>query len=712
MSPHTTDPARPPLRVPIETTGTGWPRRFRRELFEPILHGVAQTLRCNSASLAVIDEDEQALAIAVGCTAEGGEKLPTVEEALGFAVSGVKIPLLLTDSLFVRALREERLLSTDEITELAGGALPEEVVAQVKQIIGPRSFAVVPVLGQARALGVLLVERLGRGGFLAPERELLLSYAERLGSELESELLQATASRLDRLGQTTVPPPSLLFARLVGSPENPHFVCVGGSRHGEPLAEALRVQKEAAFLGSDLLDRLRSRDSVTLTLSSEVPSVVADLTLPAPLRVTLRLVPGSQGEPTDDTLITVAVEDLGWTRELRRDLVLAKERLAKVMGSIGDAVLTLDRDGAILQANEASQTVLGCGPQTLLGSPGLDLAATPRARLQLHGLSARLKETGFAEVEVRIIRRSIDERTSKPGARKPSFLARLSALRLCDEAGAPAGAVWHIQDQTDRRREAAEQNRLRLRLMQSERLSALGEMAARIAHEVRNPLVSIGAAAQVVAEELPPDSSVRREALAIGQEVRRLDDILNNVLRLARPSQALAKRCEVGGVVAQVAELLNKNAEGLSLSVSLPPEVKLVAMIDGDQLKQVLWNLLKNACDAARLSLAKPVASGGPQGTHLIECAVRGVRSQPTEAAKPRTGQGPRVLITIADRGPGIPIPLRRRVFDPFFSTKTRGTGLGLSISKQIIEEAGGRIRLFNRSGGGTRVTVELPRGD
>ncbi len=722
----------------FESVSNGWPSRFRRELFEPILHGLAQTLQCNSANLAIIDEDQQSLVIALGCTARGITSLPSVENALGFSVSGLKVPLSLSHSYIVRALREERLFCTAEISEIAGYALSPEVIHAVEEIIGPRSFAVVPVLGRTSALGVLLVERIGAAGFTAQERELLLTYAERVGTELESESLQGTAQRLERLGQFTLPAPSILFATL--DPARTMLSCVGGSRNGQLLHHVLGLASPEALLSSsEVGTRLLQGETVTLTLAAAVPSVIADLTLPQPLRVTLRRVPGSAVDaPSTQTaglmpsagspLFCVAVEDLTWSHNLRRELALAKQRLAKVMGSIGDAILTLDKTGVVQQANDASQTVLGVAPVDLCGSVGLDLAATPRARTQLRALSDVLQQRGFAEVELRLLRRihgfaQSQSSGSTSGLGRPRrFLARLSALLLCDDNGAPEGAVWRIQDLTDLRRDAAERHRLRLRLVQSERLSALGEMAARIAHEVRNPMVSIGAAAQVVAEELPDSSPVRAEALAICSEVRRLDHILNNVLRFARPPRAAAQRTDVVEALRQVLDLLRSRTAGLQVQLDAATSAgSIFAVIDSDQLKQVLWNVLLNACDAAR---SGRVTGSSPSSTSdgsdtasesagLIECAVRKRRhlatAQPKSAALARSGEAPPgVLITIADSGPGIPTALRRRVFDPFFSTKTRGTGLGLPISKQIIESAGGRIRLLNRPGGGTRVVIEL----
>jgi PAS domain S-box-containing protein len=681
--------------------------RLPRELLESILHAVAQTLQCNSANLALVDEDQQALVMAIGISSRGVAALPAVESVLGFSVSGLQVPLSVSASLLVRSLREERLLWTADVSEIAGGALPAEIISGVVEIIGPRSFAVAPVLGRTRALGVLLIERVGQGGFSATERELLITYAERLGAELESETLQSAAQRLLRLGQVTLPPPLLLLATPDES--GSHLLCMSRldsldawPQPAQPLHQRLGLSEPEGLYGPDVRQRLLAGESVTLQVSASIPSVVAGVTLPQPLRVTLRSA-AARG-PSGGALLLVAVEDLAWSQNLRRETILARERLLKVMRSSEDAILTLDRNGIVQQANDASSKVLGLSPAELCGSAGLELAATPHARLQLDHLPQQLRKNGFAELELRMLRRRQVEPHEAPqqpaNKAEPStrFLAQLSALLLCDETGAPAGAVWRIRDQSQHRRDAAERHRLRLRLLQSERLSALGEMAARIAHEVRNPLLSIGAAAQVMAEEMPESSPVRAEALAIGNEVRRLDHILNNVLRFARPARAVVKRTDVLHTLHQVLELIRPKAAGLILRFDAPA-AGTEALIDSDHLKQVLWNVLLNACEAAR-------PRGDAPG--LVECSVRRRSSPRKDSARPEDGEGPLVLISIADSGPGIPQALRRRVFDPFFSTKARGTGLGLSISKQIVEEAGGRIRLLNRPGGGTRVVLEL----
>ncbi len=145
------------------------------------------------------------------------------------------------------------------------------------------------------------------------------------------------------------------------------------------------------------------------------------------------------------------------------------------------------------------------------------------------------------------------------------------------------------------------------------------------------------------------------------------------------------RQCDLAVVVDETAALVRAKAPDTELAINL--ERPLHARCDPDAIKQVLLNVLLNAVEAA------PKA----QPHSVIDCDGQTVGSQ--------------LILSVADRGPGIPDAVRRRVFDPFFSTKTRGTGLGLAVSKQIVDEHHGRIRLFNRRGGGTRVVIELPVG-
>ena len=169
------------------------------------------------------------------------------------------------------------------------------------------------------------------------------------------------------------------------------------------------------------------------------------------------------------------------------------------------------------------------------------------------------------------------------------------------------------------------------------------------------------------------------ELQAIAREVRRLDNIVSDFLRFARPRRYERRAVDLSLVIDETIALVKPKASAHELVVIT--ERPLPARCDPDAVKQVLLNVLLNAVEAS------------PTGAVQLDAS--------------RFNES--VVIAVADRGPGVAESARRRVFDPFFSTKTRGTGLGLAVSKQIIDEHKGRIRLLRRRGGGTRVVIELP---
>jgi signal transduction histidine kinase len=224
----------------------------------------------------------------------------------------------------------------------------------------------------------------------------------------------------------------------------------------------------------------------------------------------------------------------------------------------------------------------------------------------------------------------------------------------------------------------------RTRVAQSEKLAALGQLAAAIAHEVRNPLAVVRSSAQGLGETLPPgDADGHRATSFIVAEVDRLSSVVNALLAFARPLQLQTRPTAIPEVVARALTLAG--AEFTSKRVRLahdePAGLPLV-QADGDLVCQVLVGLLANAAEAT------------PAGGDVV---VRARASNGT------------VELAVADSGPGIAPELRGRVFEPFFTTRANGTGLGLAVARQIVEAHGGRIDVGERPGGGACVTLWLP---
>jgi signal transduction histidine kinase len=235
-----------------------------------------------------------------------------------------------------------------------------------------------------------------------------------------------------------------------------------------------------------------------------------------------------------------------------------------------------------------------------------------------------------------------------------------------------------------------ENSRQYQRLQERDRLAALGQMAAGLAHEVKNPLGAIKGAAQLLREpgdgkELDPTT---QEFLGIIlEEVDRLDRVVRSVLDYGRPSKGNPGLVDVNAAVRRTLQVLSSSQEQaarlvLSTDEALPP-----ARVDEEQLRQVLMNLVNNAEEAMR---------GGGE--------VRVVTRRRAAAA----GAG-YVEIAVQDQGPGIPQDVLKHLFVPFFTTKPRGTGLGLAISQRMVQAMGGQIEVTSQPGEGSTFTSLLP---
>ena len=237
-------------------------------------------------------------------------------------------------------------------------------------------------------------------------------------------------------------------------------------------------------------------------------------------------------------------------------------------------------------------------------------------------------------------------------------------------------------------RARSESERLQARLREAERLATAGELAATMAHEIRNPLAAILNATALLDDEvgLSPDERAGTLA-ALRTEARRLNRILSDFLRFARPPQAHAVPGDIRAVLDHVSGLIRDDrprAARVDVRVAVDPTLPRFAF-DRDQLIQVLWNLALNAVEAmngrGRLSLEVGRRDGA-------------------------------VAVAVADTGPGIPPERRQRVFEPFYSGKPNGTGLGLTIAERIVAAHGGRIEIESEPGRGTRVTLLFPLED
>ena len=211
-------------------------------------------------------------------------------------------------------------------------------------------------------------------------------------------------------------------------------------------------------------------------------------------------------------------------------------------------------------------------------------------------------------------------------------------------------------------------------LLQAEKLSSLGELSAGIVHEVRNPLAAIKGAVEILEDEIPIDSPRREFAALAKKEVDRIDKLVGEFLRFARPAKLLVQPTNLNEIIESVALLLEQQAANNQVSIVKDLQKNLSRVsADAEQIRQVLLNLAINALQVM------------PDGGKLTF----------------RTFQtNEHCTIEVEDEGGGIDAEIQSKIFNPFFTTKEKGVGLGLSVAFQIIEQHGGKLTVENTKNG------------
>jgi signal transduction histidine kinase len=222
----------------------------------------------------------------------------------------------------------------------------------------------------------------------------------------------------------------------------------------------------------------------------------------------------------------------------------------------------------------------------------------------------------------------------------------------------------------------------------TERLISLGELSARVAHEIRNPLTGVRTTVQFVASKLRAGDSRRDDLQDVLKELDRIEQIITDLLLFARPQAARPVPTDFREIVEKVLDILARRFMdgGIEVDVDLEADVPLV-QVDPDMVQQVVLNLVINAIQA--------MPNGG------VLRVTTGLRRTRYKKAY--------VDLTIADTGPGIPEEVKEKIFDPFYTTRSMGTGLGLSISLQIAREHGGNVTARNLAQGGAAFRFALP---
>ena len=334
---------------------------------------------------------------------------------------------------------------------------------------------------------------------------------------------------------------------------------------------------------------------------------------------------------------------------------------ADVIRCLSSGLVTIDASGRITAFNEAASEITGQPARAALGRPIETLAP------EIAELLARARGKSGLRREVIAVRRGVDER-----------VLGVSVSALTNHRDEPVGHIVNFSDLTDLRRMEAQ-------VQAAERLAAIGQMAAGVAHEIRNPLASISGSIELLVRtpQLDPESGALMEIVL--REVDRLNGLITELLEYARPRERVLTPFDLSVLIEETLRVFAQDRTYAHVGTSFAPAADaapIEVQADPAQIRQVVWNLLRNAADAM------------PQGGEI-------------EVTLGRTADFAEFVVE--DGGKGMTPEEQERLFEPFFSTKTRGTGLGLATVHRIVSEHGGHILVDSTTGRGTRMTIRLP---
>jgi len=345
-----------------------------------------------------------------------------------------------------------------------------------------------------------------------------------------------------------------------------------------------------------------------------------------------------------------------------------------IIRSMTSGLITLDDQGKILLFNPAAEALFGIPSGACTGQRLLEVLPFLKGHVRLGDTeldSYTSKHQSFLDLPY-----------LRPTGEKVFLRCSVSPLRLPD--GVQGGRILFFQDMTQMREIEEEMKRV-------EGLALIGELAAGIAHEIRNPMASISGSIQMLKENLEMDDVKTKLMDIMLREINRLNTLVSDFLLFARPKQSAVQSVDLNQLILDSLELFKNSAkwtEKIRVETQFHGSMNIES--DPEQIKQVLWNLFLNAVEAMK--------GGG----------LLSVRTEFVNSAEIHGGGRKMAQITFRDTGQGFANKALQFLFTPFFTTKEGGSGLGLAIVKRIVEGLKGRVSGKNHPDGGAEITVLL----
>lgn len=366
------------------------------------------------------------------------------------------------------------------------------------------------------------------------------------------------------------------------------------------------------------------------------------------------------------TEIIITGDDVTRRRETERTLRESEATLRAILDTCVDGIITINDRGEIQSFNPAAVRIFGYRPHEVIGRDVSTLMPDPH-----RGMHPSYIQKFLETKQQRIIgtgREVIGKR--RDGSTFPLYLA-VSDVSVSGKKM----FTGIVRDLTDFKR-------MQNDIIQAQKLAAIGEMAASVGHEIKNPLAGISGAIEILRDTFENQDSRKQIMDDILGEVQRLDNTVRDLLAFSRPWNPDTQSCDLREIVERVARSFQEQEDLAKIRFVFGESVTTLVRVDPWLFEKVLWNLLANASDAM-----------GGEGEIYFNC-------------KETPGF---VILTVEDSGEGVPVEHLSDVFRPFFTTKSRGTGLGLAICKKIMDAHGGAISLYSIPTKGTKVSVQLP---
>lgn len=446
---------------------------------------------------------------------------------------------------------------------------------------------------------------------------------------------------------------------------NPTALDLLGLEPGEAIGRrVIRFLDSCEIDPRDLIDRLRIEGSVR-NLRARIRRPCEE---PCDVQLTVIALLDGAGEQSGYLINCIDRTQEAWLRE---ELRLRERRLQDLITSSADAVVGIDPEGRITSWNRGAVETYGYDADEVVGRKAVEVLG-PGGE-EVDGAGSRLQSHLSGDAPVR----SWETTHRNKAGRSINVLVTLCPLR--DQQGRRTGTSALVKDIT-------ELKRLEDELHRSERLAAVGQLSASIAHEVKNPLAAIRSAVEVLGESLSSvDSQHATVVHEVLEQIDRLDRLVKDLLSFARPSPPSKEAVALGDLIESTFQFLRAEPlrEGVKIYHNFDPDLPLVRL-DAGQFEQAFMNIILNALQAME-----------GQGTLTVTTSMR----------------DDAITVEFRDTGPGLGSDVLDRLSQPFYTTKHRGTGLGLSIVQKVLEAHGARMEAQNDpEGRGAVFTIVLPR--